>query len=173
MVAGDPRRVTCAERTAVAMLKRFGKPLVSTCPNAALARANWAKEHRVEFNHAIVGNNSRVPPRLAEPLKRAKQVPVRDPARTLEEAVSRFGTAAEAKLSNPAVTGQPEDQLRGPVERLIQDLAWLCMPMFPIAAVGETPLPEMMTRPDFAITCSKMLVGFVELKAPGARVGRS
>lgn len=34
-------------------------------------------------------------------------------------AVGKFGADAKAKLANPAATGQPEDQLRGPLETLI------------------------------------------------------
>ena len=44
---------------------------------------------------------------------------------TLAEAVSRFGVAAKAKLNNAAATGQPEDQLRGPLENLIADICLL------------------------------------------------
>jgi len=35
---------------------------------------------------------------------------------SLQEAVARFGAAASEKLSSPAVTGEPEDQLRAPLE---------------------------------------------------------
>lgn len=33
--------------------------------------------------------------------------------------------------------------------------------------VGETSLGDLKTRPDFAVTVSKALVGFIEVKAPG------
>ena len=33
--------------------------------------------------------------------------------------------------------------------------------------VGETTLTELKTRPDFAVTVGKALVGFIEVKAPG------
>ncbi len=85
----------------------------------------------------------------------------------VKKAVARFGADAKAKLSNPAATGQPEDQLRTPVEHLIQDLSGLCMPMSAVTAVGESSLQQLKTRPDYAITRSNVLVGFVELKAPG------
>jgi hypothetical protein len=39
----------------------------------------------------------------------------------LKTAVSQFGSAAKAKLANPGATGEPEDQLRAPLERLFAD----------------------------------------------------
>lgn len=44
-------------------------------------------------------------------------------SKTVAEAVSAFGKAAKAKLSNIAATGQPEDQLRAPLEALVRGLA--------------------------------------------------
>jgi hypothetical protein len=44
---------------------------------------------------------------------------------TLAEAISAFGAEAKAKLSNSAATGQPEDQLRAPLEKLFQAFAEL------------------------------------------------
>jgi hypothetical protein len=41
----------------------------------------------------------------------------------IADAVSRFGKAATAKLSNPAATGEPEDQLRAPFEGLLTTAA--------------------------------------------------
>ncbi|HEX3999365.1 MAG TPA: hypothetical protein VHX65_12510 [Pirellulales bacterium] len=38
---------------------------------------------------------------------------------TLSSAAARFGAAAMAKLANPAAAGEPEDQLRSPLEQLI------------------------------------------------------
>ena len=37
---------------------------------------------------------------------------------SLVDAVSKFGWDAKAKLNNPSVTGEPEDQPRGPFEQL-------------------------------------------------------
>lgn len=37
---------------------------------------------------------------------------------SLQKAVSAFGREAKAKLSNPVVSGAPEDQLRAPLETL-------------------------------------------------------
>ena len=87
---------------------------------------------------------------------------------TLVEAIAKFGRAAKAKLSNPSVTGEPEDQLRGPFEQLVGAMAALCgFAPHAVVTVGETSLAAIHTRPDFAITVNGPLVGFVELKAPG------
>lgn len=83
-------------------------------------------------------------------------------------AIATFGADAKAKLANPAVRGEPEDQLRAPLERLIVDLAEFCgVPRSEIAAIGESSLTETKTRPDYAVTVRKTLVGFIEVKAPG------
>jgi len=89
-------------------------------------------------------------------------------AKTLAEAVSVYGASLKAKLSNPAIDGQPEDQIRGPLETLVKGLAEIGG--FTIGAVhlvGETALADIKTRPDFAVTANKALVGFIEVKAPG------
>lgn len=44
---------------------------------------------------------------------------------SLESAIATFGAAAKQKLSNPSATGQPEEQLRAPLENLFGDLAEL------------------------------------------------
>lgn len=87
---------------------------------------------------------------------------------TLEDAVSAFGRAAGARLSSAAATGEPEDQLRGPFEALLQQLAALCgLQSGRVVAVGETSIAALRTRPDYAVTVDGALVGFIELKAPG------
>ena len=87
---------------------------------------------------------------------------------TIETAISDFGRAAKRKLANPAASGQPEDQLRAPFEKLLEDVASICnFRSGAVVAVGETTQQELKTRPDYSITVNKALVGFVELKAPG------
>ena len=85
---------------------------------------------------------------------------------TVNSAIAMFGAKAKEKLSNPAATGQPEDQLRAPFEHLLADLAELAN-LSAVSAVGESSLSDLKTRPDYAITVHNALVGFVELKAPG------
>ena len=86
---------------------------------------------------------------------------------TLQEAISRFGLEARSKLSNPSASGAPENQLRAPLEALIENLAELAgLPPGMIVAVGETSLAGLKTRPDYAITRGNALIGFIEVKAP-------
>ena len=91
---------------------------------------------------------------------------------TIDSALAAFGSAAKAKLANPGATGEPEDQLRAPFEQLLADVAELCgLPKTAVAAVGESSVSDLKTRPDYAVTVHKALVGFIELKAPGKRRG--
>lgn len=84
------------------------------------------------------------------------------------EAVSAFGKATSARLSSAAASGEPEDQLRGPFENLIQQLAQLCgFKPGTVVTVGESSVSDLKTRPDYAVTVGGALVGFIELKAPG------
>ena len=86
----------------------------------------------------------------------------------LEDVVSTFGASTKSKLANKAATGAPEDQLRGPLETLIRDLALLAgLPKGIVTLVGESTLSELATRPDYAVTVENALVGFIEVKAPG------
>ncbi len=85
----------------------------------------------------------------------------------LKDAIARYGASAKAKLANPGATGEPEDQLRAPLEALFTDLAVLCGIKQKLVAVGELSLSRLKVRPDYAITLRNVLVGFVEVKAPG------
>ncbi len=84
------------------------------------------------------------------------------------EIVADFGATTKSKLKNAGVTGAPEDQLRAPLETLITQMSELAgLPAGSIVPVGETSLAELKTRPDYAVTFKSMLVGFIEVKAPG------
>jgi hypothetical protein len=86
----------------------------------------------------------------------------------LIQAIADFGREAAAKLNNPAIAGEPEDQLRSPFEGLLADLARCCgYRVGTVVAVGETLLAAQRTRPDYAVTVHNALVGYIELKAPG------
>ena len=86
----------------------------------------------------------------------------------LEEAISRFGVEAKSKLQNPGASGEPEDQLRAPLEALVVNLAELAgLPTGSVVTVGETSLVDLGTRPDYAVTRGNALIGFIEVKAPG------
>ena len=83
-------------------------------------------------------------------------------------AISKFGADAKAKLANRAAIGQPEDQLRSPLDRLVVDLAEICgFRRTEVVAVGESSLSDLKTRPDYAITVRNALIGFIEVKSPG------
>ena len=87
---------------------------------------------------------------------------------TLKSAIATFGASAKAKLANPAATGEPEDQLRAPLEHLIGDMAELCgFPRSIVAAVGETASPSSRRDQTMPSPFKTPLVGFVEVKAPG------
>ena len=87
---------------------------------------------------------------------------------TVANAVSSFGASVKPKLANPAISGSPEDQLRSPLETLIQNLAEIAgLPAGTVHLVGETTQSDLKTRPDYAAIVSKALVGFIEVKAPG------
>ena len=86
----------------------------------------------------------------------------------LDEVVSQFGKDAKAKLANPSASGAPEDQLRSPFEALLVQMAKLVLgDLRVVVPVGETLLADLHTRPDYSVTIDGVLIGFVELKAPG------
>jgi hypothetical protein len=88
--------------------------------------------------------------------------------KTIASAVSNFGARAKAKLTNVAISGAPEDQLRAPLESLLHDLAEIAgVPAKALSLIGETTLAHLKTRPDYAVTISNALVGFIEVKEPG------
>ena len=87
---------------------------------------------------------------------------------SIESAVSAFGLESKAKLSSVAAKGEPEDQLRNPLEQLFGAIAELSgLDRSKLALIGESSLAELHTRPDFAVSYSDALIGFVEVKAPG------
>ena len=86
----------------------------------------------------------------------------------INKLVGEFGAAAKAKLNEG---GQPEDQLRNPIEQLFASLAEeIGLPKGALTLIGEKSLAELRTRPDFAVNVQKALVGFIEVKAPGKGV---
>ena len=90
------------------------------------------------------------------------------PDTSIADAVSKFGASLKPKLSSVSIEGAPEDQLRGPLDALVRELAAAAgLPANAVHLVGETSLGDLKTRPDFAVTVSKALVGFIEVKAPG------
>lgn len=85
----------------------------------------------------------------------------------LAEIVARFGKEVTARLNDASVSGEPEDQLRGPIEGLISGInALIGKDAEKVKVIGEVRLPDLMTRPDYAVT-RQGLIGFIELKAAG------
>jgi len=82
----------------------------------------------------------------------------------IRDALQEFATAVQAKMSQ-LTAGEPEDQLRGPFESLLSSIAQSLGQE--LVCTGETPLPDQLGRPDYAIHVNNLLAGYVELKAPG------
>ncbi|MBE3098121.1 MAG: N-6 DNA methylase [Planctomycetes bacterium] len=80
-------------------------------------------------------------------------------------ALKKFADAVTAKMTT-LTAGEPEDQLRGPFENFVQEVAHALS--LKIVCTGETRLPGRLGKPDYAVHASKLLAGYVELKAPGA-----
>lgn len=85
----------------------------------------------------------------------------------LSAALSRFGATLKPKFSGIGASGSPEDQLRGPLDQLVQDIVAALGWATNVVLIGESSVQELKTRPDFAVTKQNLLVGFIELKAPG------
>lgn len=87
---------------------------------------------------------------------------------SLDAAISAFGASVKTKLSNPAISGAPEDQLRAPLETFFQDMSDVLGHIKgSTSLVGETTLTSLSTRPDYAVVVREALIGFIEVKAPG------
>ena len=74
-----------------------------------------------------------------------------------------FAKAVHKKLS-AAVHGEPEDQLRAPLEQLLTALAQSLGA--DITLKGESHVASI-GRPDFAVSVAQALTGYIEAKAPG------
>jgi hypothetical protein len=76
--------------------------------------------------------------------------------------VADFANAVSRKLGRG---GSPEDQLRSPLEALIERIGQQ-YGLDP-TPYGEVNLKELRARPDYAVDVGKSRVGYIELKAPG------
>ena len=83
---------------------------------------------------------------------------------SIHAALQAFAAAVTEKTAQ-LTAGEPEDQLRAPFETFMQSAAeafgWN------VVCTGETPLPNRLGRPDYAAHRNGLLVGYVEIKAPG------
>ena len=82
----------------------------------------------------------------------------------IHAALQEFAAAVTDKLTQITL-GEPEEQLRAPFENFMgavaNALGW------DVVCTGETPLPDRLGRPDYAVHLNKLLAGYVELKAVG------
>jgi len=80
------------------------------------------------------------------------------------EFIQEFAESVRDKSSS-IFQGEPEEQLRAPTELLLSQLAK--EKNLKLNAVGEISLPDRLGKPDYAIFIADLLVGYIELKAPG------
>lgn len=86
----------------------------------------------------------------------------------LTVALSAFVSDSTSRLHAIGASGEPEDQLRGPLENLFRSLADITnIGRQGLAMIGESHLADLRTRPDYAVQVRDALVGFIEVKAPG------
>jgi len=102
-------------------------------------------------------------PRMTKEIWKTNPPPP-SPWEQLLPALQAFAEQLKAKFgaSGP---GDPEDQLRAPVEHFLE----ACGPRYgkPIVLKGESRLKERLGKVDFAAHVGRLLIGHVELKAPG------
>ena len=79
-------------------------------------------------------------------------------------ALQEFAASVTEKTTQPTA-GEPEGQVRGPFERFMADVAAALD--WHIVCTDETRLPDRLGRPDYAVHSNGLLVGYVEIKAPG------
>ena len=80
------------------------------------------------------------------------------------KALQKFAAQVTQKMGALAA-GEPEDQLRAPLEVLLRDYGRAISRE--VVAKGESKLPGRLGRPDYAVLANRLLVGYVEVKAPG------
>jgi len=86
------------------------------------------------------------------------------PHKVFFEKLQTFGETLTAKFQSDAA-GEAEDQLKPPVDRLFGEYGAIIS--VKIVLKGESRLGERLGRPDFAVHDKSMLIGYIELKAPG------
>ena len=84
-------------------------------------------------------------------------------------ALRHFAAEVTAKSAS-IVTGDPEDQLRGPFETLLSTVGKSLGKA--VVCVGETRLTDRQGRPDYGVIVTGLLAGHAELKAPRKGVER-
>jgi hypothetical protein len=85
----------------------------------------------------------------------------------IESALQEFQQEVRSRLQYESA--EPEEQLRQPFERFMQD-AGKALGFEQVQCIAPRRLPDQLGKPDFAVYCGGLLVGYVELKAPGTGV---
>ena len=88
----------------------------------------------------------------------------KNPPDVMLEALESFAATIQSKFS-AVVDGREEDQLRRPVDELLEKAGRL--QNLAVVAKDESTLDDRLGRPDFAVTVNGLLCGYVELKSPG------
>ncbi|MBU1700014.1 MAG: N-6 DNA methylase [Candidatus Eisenbacteria bacterium] len=88
----------------------------------------------------------------------------------IHASLQSFGQAVTAKMTQ-LTHGEPEDQLRAPFEQFMTEAARAMGRK--VVCTGETPIPDRIGRPDYAVHLNGLLAGYVELKAPGVGANHS
>lgn len=83
------------------------------------------------------------------------------------EALESFAATIQSKFG-AAVDGREEDQLRRPVDELLEKIGR--SQNLAVVAKDESTLGDKLGRPDFAVTVNRLLCGYIELKSPGTGV---
>jgi hypothetical protein len=96
--------------------------------------------------------------------RRIKHVRELAPEEQLFLPLQEFAEKVTAKFSSLG-SGEPEDQLRAPVEKLFSSFGEIISRE--IVLTGEPLLRDRLGKPDFAVYDGQVLIGYIEVKAPG------
>jgi hypothetical protein len=113
--------------------------------------------------HDLYGDSretSRAPPRLRDKNVSLHGYALGMPS-WLNEAISEFGVAAQAKLAGP---GEREALIRSPLEALLSVLG--SQVGVPATFHDEVRDSERRVRPDYGVMVKGAIVGYIEVKAP-------
>ena len=91
------------------------------------------------------------------------------PTPPLSKQIAVFAQAVTDKFAHGLITGDPEEQLRAPLEYLLKNIGQEIRAADgdKIVVKGEHRKSELKLRLDFVVTRGDELIGYVELKAPG------
>ncbi|WP_029105430.1 type ISP restriction/modification enzyme [Mycobacterium sp. 360MFTsu5.1] len=82
-----------------------------------------------------------------------------------DQAVSKFGADCAEKLAGP---GDREAAIRTPLANLVSQLGQLCRR--PAVLHDEVRDAERRVRPDYGVSINQVMMGYIEVKAPGRSI---